>query len=169
MNQYTYIFVRLLKRVLLAAPFVAFGYFELFRVGGGVVQVFGLSLLGFAGLITGAIIVAFPLASLVAECTGNLFWPNRRFDRPPPMYGAPRSRRASGEYEAAKFGFEKMVEEYPQELQAYVEMIEIAIVNLNDAERANRIYQKGMFALKSEEAKGSLAGMYSAIRTRIRQ
>lgn len=133
------------------------------------VQAFGMSLPGFACLIIGAIIVAFPLARLAAESFGGLFWPNRRFDRPQPMYGGPRSLRARGLYDEAMAGFEKMVADYPQEMQAYVEMIEIAIVNLNDGERANRIYQSGMSVLRSEDSKGTLAVMYSAIRSRLRK
>jgi tetratricopeptide (TPR) repeat protein len=168
MSQWGDILAYLLKRALMAAPFFAFGYFVLFSVSGGVVRGFGMSLFGFAGIITGAIIVGFPLARLVAESSGGLFWPNRRFDRPQPMYGAPRSMRARGQYEEAMAGFEEMIEEYPQETQAYVEMIDIAIVDLNDAERANRIYQRGMSTLKDEDSKGALAQMYSAIRSRLR-
>lgn len=87
-------------------------------------------------MIMGSIIIAFPLAELIAEPTGNLFWPSDRFDRPQPAYSIPQSKRARGLYEEAMAGFEKLAEEHPQEVQPYVEMIDIAIVNLHDPLRA---------------------------------
>lgn len=170
-SPYGDIFLGILKRAVLASPFFALGYYILFRAsdsGDGVVGAFDLSLFGFAGIILGAIIVAFPLARLAAEASGNLFWPGKHFDRRQPMYGAPRTKRARGDYEEAMAGFEQIASDYPGELQAYVEMIEIAIVNLKDADRANTIYQRGVAAMKSQESKEKLAGMYSAVRSRLR-
>jgi hypothetical protein len=64
-------------------------------------------------------------------------------------------------------GFEKIAQDFPDEVQPYIEMIDIAIVNLGDAGRANRIFQRGVSALKKDEDKEALASMYSAIRTRL--
>lgn len=84
--------MKLLKRALLAAPCIALGFFFLFRAGGSVLGVVGMALLGYACMLTGAIILAFPLADLLAEPLGKLFYPGQRFDRPQPMYGAIRTR-----------------------------------------------------------------------------
>ncbi len=64
-------------------------------------------------------------------------------------------------------GFEKIAETYPDEVQPYIHMIDIAIVNLKDPDRANAIYRRGISSLRRDEAKGELARMYSAIRTRL--
>lgn len=167
MDQYKDIFINLLKRFLFAMPFFAFGFFVLFRAEGGLFQGFAAGLFGCAALITGAIIIAFPLARLIAEPSGSLFWPGRYFDRPQPMYSIPESKRAKGLYEEAIAGFEKIAEKYPDEIQPYIHMIDIAIVNLRDSERANRIYQRGISTLRRDEDKHVLARMYNAIRTRL--
>lgn len=166
MSDYRYIFISLLKRSIIALPLFAVGMSLLLRAG-DVLNVISSVLFGCAALILGAIIVAFPLARLFAEPSGNLFCPGRRFDRPQPMYGIPQSKKAKGLYEEAIAGFEKIAEEYPEEVQPYVEIIDIAIVKLKEPERANATYQRGMSVLKKDEDKEALARMYSAIRTRL--
>jgi len=71
------------------------------------------------------------------------------------VYGIPRAKRANGLYEEAIADLEKIALEYPEELQPYVEIIDIAIVNLKDPERARQTYQRGLSVLKNEEAKES--------------
>ena len=105
------------------------------------------------------------MAELFAEPTGNLFWPSAQYDRPQPAYSIPQSKRARGLYEETIAGFEKIAEEYPGEIQPYVEMIEIAIVNLHDPERAKAIFHRGIDVLKKDEDRETLARMYGVIRT----
>jgi hypothetical protein len=124
-------------------------------------------LLGMACFLVAAIIIARPIARLIAEPAGNLFYPEDHFDRPQPMYGIPESKRKKGLYEEAMAGFEKIANEFPNEIKPYVEMIDIAIVDLKDAERAHAIYRRGISVLKNAEAKEILARMYNAIRTRL--
>lgn len=122
---------------------------------------------GMACLVGAARIIAPPIARLIAEPSGSLFYPVRRFDRPQPVYSIPQSKRAKGLYEEAILGFEKIAREYPDEVKPYIEMVDIAVVNLRDPERANAIYQRGVSLLKKEEDKEVLARMYGAIRTRL--
>jgi len=159
--------IRLLKRTLLALPCFALGYFLLLRAGGGFLRVFALGLLGCACILIGAIILAFPLACLIAEPLGNLFYPGERFNRPLPMYGIPQAKRAKGLYEEAIAGFEKIAEDYPNEVKPYIEMIDIAIRDLKDARRAGAIYHRGIAALKKEEDRANLTRMYGAIQSRL--
>ncbi len=159
--------IRLFKRALLAAPCFALGYVLLLRADGSFLQVFALGLLGCACILIGAIILAFPLARLVAEPLGSLFYPGERFDRPQPMYSIPQSKRANGLYEEAIAGFEKIAEDYPNEVKPYIEMIDIAIRDLKDARRAGAIYHRGIAALKKEEDRANLTRMYGAIRSRL--
>jgi len=118
-------------------------------------------------MIVGALIVAPPLAELFAEPTGSLFWPSDQYDRPQPQYSIPQSKRARGLYEEAMAGFEKIAAEYPGETQPYVEMIDIAIVNLPDLPRAKAILQRGFSVLKKDEDREALVRMFCAIQTRL--
>lgn len=155
MSEARALLLRLAWRALVAAPF-----FYLCASGRASVlsPVFG---------VVGAIIVALPLARLIAEPAGRLFWPEERFDRPQPMYGIPESLRAKGRYEEALAGFEQIAADYPGEVKPHVAMIDIAIVDLKDADRAQAIFQRGVEGLKKQEDKETLARMYSAIRTRL--
>ena len=73
--------ISLLLRALVAAPFFVAGYI-LYRGGGDSVAEMGRALLGCACVVVGAMIVAFPLARLLAEPAGDFFYPVRRFSRP---------------------------------------------------------------------------------------
>ncbi|MBU0714475.1 MAG: hypothetical protein KJ964_03835 [Verrucomicrobia bacterium] len=160
-DRYGGLFIRLLKRVILAILLFVAGFYLLHQGN------LGLLVIGFAPIILGAVIVAFPLAELFAEPTGNLFWPSEHYDRPQPAYSIPQSKRTRGLYEEAMAGFEKIAEEYPQEVQPYVEMIDIAVVNLHDPQRANAIFHRGVSILKKDEDRETLVRMYRAIQTRL--
>ena len=166
MNNYRDILISLLKRTVPTLIVGGFGWWLLATASGGWAATPRL-LFGMACLVGAAIMIASPMARLVAESSGNLFYPGRRFDRPQPMYSIPEARRASGFYEEAISGFEKLAEAYPDEVKPYIEMIDISILNLKDPERANEIYRRGVALLKKVEDKEALATMYSAIRTRL--
>lgn len=169
MHSYKDILLSLLKRVLIAVPFVALSFFLLSRAGGGgsLLGAYAMGLLGCASMIAVAIVVAFPLARLIAEPSGSLYWPTGRFDRPQPMYGIPQSKRAKGLYEQAMAGYEKIIRDYPGELKPYVEMIDIAVVDLRDPDRATWLLNRGLAVLKKEEDRATLSRIYSAIITRL--
>jgi len=155
MNNYRPIFVSLGWRAIVAAPFFVVG------------MTGALSILSPFCVVAGAIILAPPLARLIAEPTGNLFYPSRHYDGPQPAYSIPQAKRARGQYEQAMAGFEKIAEDHPDEVKPYIEMIDIAIVNLKDPDRANAIYQRGVSLLSKEDDKAVLPRMYGAIRTRL--
>lgn len=119
-------------------------------------------------ILLAAVLVATPIAQLLGGGTGSLFFPNRHFDRPQPMYGIPQARRAEGHYDEAMRELERIGTEYPGEVQAWIDMIDIAVVNLNDAQRAEAIYVQGMNVLKRTEQRESLTTMYHAIRSRLK-
>jgi hypothetical protein len=169
MSNYPEILISLLKRVAVAGSILAIGLIILARAqaSGSPIQGMGMGLFGCACIIFGATIIAFPLARLVAEPAGNLFYPGKRSSRKQPMYGIPESKRAKGQYEEAISGFEQIAQEYPEETKPYIEMIDIAIRHLNDPERANAIYRHGIAGLKRDKDRENLAIMYSAIRTRL--
>jgi len=159
--------MKIWKRLLIAALLIGPGYCIARTASGGALQALALLLFGFAAMIVGAVILAFPLARLVAESSGSLFFPSKRLNRAWPMYSIPESKRTQGLYEESITGFERIAEDYADELKPYLEMIDILIRNLKDAARAEVIYQHGMSLLKSEKDKAVLAGMYTAIRSRL--
>lgn len=168
MSNHQELLARLGRRALLAAPCFGAGFLLLARADDNVAKGLAFGLLGCAGLLLGAILLAPPLARLFAESTGGLFYPDQSFDRPQPMYSIPQARRVQGQYEEALAGFEQIAQEHPDRVEPYVAMIEIAIVNLHDGGRAEAFYQRGLAALQREEDKESLARVYRANRTRLK-
>jgi hypothetical protein len=156
-------------RAVLGLPLTIGGivmFFVADAVGNAAMKL-GLALVAYGMTMMGAVVLARPLARLIAEPFGAIYWPGKRFTRPQPIYGIPESQRAKGLYEEAMAGFERIAEDYPSEVRPYVEMMDMCIVNLKDPRRANAVYQRGVARLEKDEDKEALARMYSAIRTRL--
>ena len=124
-------------------------------------------LMGMACLVGAAGIIALPFARLIAGPAAHFLFPGMRFSRPQPMYSVPKSMRARGMYEDAMMALGEIAQEYPGEPQTYMEMIDIAIVELGDAERAAAIYEQGMSTVKKEQDREVLTGKYHALQTRL--
>jgi outer membrane protein assembly factor BamD (BamD/ComL family) len=74
----------------------------------------------------------------MAEPTGSLFFP-RRATEPQPGYSRAVAQRKRGQFNQAIAEYESIATQFPTEVRAFVAMIEIAIVDLHDAERARQI------------------------------
>jgi tetratricopeptide (TPR) repeat protein len=165
-NNYRELLGAFLKRLVPAMVLGGFGWWLLATADGGWAA-FPRLLFGMASMVAFAILLASPIAGLFAEPSGSIFYPGRRLSRPLPMYSIPESKRARGDYEEAMTGFEAIAADYPDELKPYIAMIEIAIENLKDADRANAIFQRGIELLKDADDKDTLARMYRATRSRL--
>lgn len=166
MTDYRGILGSLIIRLIPAGILVGLGWHLTVSVGTLFVGPLQL-LLGMFCFLLAAILVARPIARLVAEPAGNLFYPGDCYDRRQPMYGIPESKRKKGLFEEAMADLEKIANEFPRELKPYIDMMDIAIVDLKDPDRANAIYQRGIAALRKIEDKETLARMYQGIRSRL--
>ena len=166
MSEYRQVLSTLAKRALFAVPVGGFGWYLLASAEGGWSALPQL-IFGMAFMLTGAIIIAPACARLAAEPAGSLFYPGRGFDRPQPAYGIPESQRKKGRFEDAFAGFERIAEEYPQEVNAYIAMIDIAIVDLRRPELARSVFDRAHVTLHVEEDRTALVRMYTAISSRL--
>ena len=155
MKEYKPILGSLLLRLLLAAPFFALGLTGTADIASPFV------------LLIGALIIAGPLTRLIAEPVGSLFYPNAHYDRPQPVYSIPLARKQEGRYAEALDGFLQIALAWPEQTQAWIEMLDIAITKLNDGARAEQIFQQGLAALRDEAERQCLTKMYTAIRSRL--
>ena len=124
-------------------------------------------ILGLIVAVAGVIITSMNITSVISEPCGSLYTVGQRSNTPAPMYSIPEGKRMSGHYEDAILGYEKIADAYPNQLKAYVGMIETSIVYLSDIERAEEFFQKGVAALAKTEDQEALARMFSAIKTRM--
>lgn len=157
---------QLLKRLTIAAPFFTLGVILVAHYGR--TNVLGV-LLGLPFLTIGVAVVIVALAGILAEPVGGLvFFQGRHRDKPEPVYSMAEAQRKAGRYREALKVYEQMTWEFPGEVKPYVEMIDIAVVNLKDGPLAEGILQKGMAAFeKREEARQTLKIRYGEIRSRL--
>ena len=113
-----------------------------------------------------AIFLAGPMAAFLAQPFGNLFFPADEYDRPQPLYSLAEAQARRSEFETAMTTYEGIAESFPGEIQPWLGMIEIAVQSLNDMDRAQRIFERGVAALPTPEAKETLAVMFRGIRSR---
>ena len=120
--------------------------------------VFGpLFLLSIPFLIAGvAILMAKPFADLFGVGAGSLFYPNSHYDRPQPIYGIPTARRKEGHFEEALLGFHQITAEHPQEVPAWIQLVDIAANDLNDLPRAKAYFHSGLNHLNAEADRNRL-------------
>ena len=141
-------------RLLFALPLFGLGYYLL--CGG-----LGAAFYGAALIIVGACIAAFPLAELFGRPLMSLFWPTAS-GPVKPNYSIPEAHVKQGRYDLAMAEYAAIARQYPDEVPAYIGMIEVAFRDLHDPGRAATIYQQGMDNLQNRESKAALRKMYEA-------
>jgi tetratricopeptide (TPR) repeat protein len=167
MSNFSFIRRPLLISLACAAPFFAGGWLIVTRASGGW-EAAGPALLGMGLFIIGAIIVAPSIAAWIAEPAGSLYMPSGHFDHPAPMYGIADALRAKGDHEGAMAYLEQITRDYPQELDAYVKMIDIAVLDLHSLPRAEAVYHRATHALGNDGDKAALTVMYQALTSRYK-
>ena len=166
MNNYREIYVSLLRRLLPTLALGAFGWYLVTSAGGGWAATTKL-LVGMVCLVTAGGIIAVPIARLLAEPWGNLYLPGSTFDRPQIVYGIGQAKRKKGLHQEAFDYFAGVASEFPTELKPYVEMMDIAIVDLKDKALADEVYNQGLSSLTTEEDRDGLTAMHKAILSRL--
>lgn len=114
--------------------------------------------------VLSAIIIAPTIAQSFTEWLYDRFSYSEKFDRPPPMYSIPQGLRKQHRFEDAMQAYEKIAEEYPDELKPHLEMIDIALSDLKDQAMAEAIYQQGALLFKEEKDRKKLARYLTGLR-----
>ena len=165
MSEYHSIAKQIGWRFLIALPFFAVGASGMLVGRSAEANPFGAGLvaglMSTASILIGAVVMARPVARLFAEPWGSIFFPGQQFDKPQPIYGIPEARRKEGRYEEAIAGFERIADDDPQQLRAYVSMIDVAIVELKDVPRAEAMLSRGLAALTQREDREQLIASFT--------
>jgi len=159
--------LREVLRYLAAVALSLGGAAALANATDGYIRALGFGLLGIALFLVAGILVAFPIAAMFANPWGGMFYPEDRLKRAPPLYSLAETKVRKMQYEDAMALYEQIAEDYPEEVKPYVDMIDIAIVHLKDAKRAEQIYCRGIDRLHNRDDQDVLARMYRGIRSRI--
>lgn len=154
----------LVRHLLAATPFLAMTW-HLFARTAGDPDGGDQRMLRLGCAVAAAIIVARPIAALVAEPTGSLFFPRARA-RPEPGYSLADTQRKREHFERAMAEYEHIVAAFPGELRAHIAMIEIALVNLRDADRARTCVTRSLAVVPDEPMRMELLRVYRALSSR---
>jgi len=120
---------------------------------------------GLALIVTGAILIADPIAHAVSAPLDHFFYPNRELEKPLPPYASAEAKVKKGEYEEAMVAYQRIAAEYPEEIEPFIAMMHIAVFNLHDPARAAQAYEEGVRTLKAEEHRLALTRVYEAFRS----
>lgn len=110
-----------------------------------------------------ALIGVIQIAPFIAEWFGNMaggILYRRQEGKPQPIYGIPERLAGLGRFEEAEQEYEKIMEEFPDEVKPHTALIEIALKRLRNVEAAEALYQRGMQTLKSEKRRAELTVAY---------
>ncbi len=155
-----------IKYVVGLALFIA-GTVQLFKAHAGA-DPFGI-LFGAGLLIVASGFLAPLIAAVIAKPAGRLFYPGEKLERPPSAYSIPRSRRAFGKNEEGIQELQAIAKEYPDAVEAWSEMLDVAVVDLMDGDRASVILHQGMATLPSPEAREELGRTFKAMMIRLKE
>ena len=127
----------------------------------------GYLVVGVAFFLLTSIIAAFPLSRAFSMPFGSLFFPEARFDRPQPPYSRAEAALKRGDPQGAIALYRELAETYPEEVQPYIGMMNIAAHDLGDRELTKKFYRMGMRLLEDMESQKVLNKMYRANMSRL--
>lgn len=118
-------------------------------------------------MAVGVILISPEILSFLSDSAGSLLWPRTEVT-PTPNYDIPEALVAQGKYKEAEAECERIMAEFPDEVKPHVDMLNVAVVWVNDAEMAARIYDRGMKKLRRVADREVLTRMYKGIKSRLK-
>jgi len=106
---------------------------------------------GYAALITGAILLAKPIAGLIGDLISNIIMPGERHTRPQPMYSIPEGRMAARDYAGALESYAALAAEHPREIVPHLRMMEIWLGVYRDPAAAQTIRDNALLSIKGKK------------------
>lgn len=117
-------------------------------------------------LVLAAVVVAPSIARALVDKVVDFFMFSEKFDRPQPMCGRAKALHKSRQYDEAMKAYQDIAENYPDELKPHLEMIDIALRDLNDQQLAESIYQESLLMFEGAEDRERLARWRSGLSLR---
>lgn len=116
-------------------------------------------------VVVGCVTVAPDVAALMVRLLEGIFYEHRP-PRSRPIYSIPESLVMKGKLAEAEAEYEKIIEAFPDEVKPHTDMISLAVLQLDDAELAAKLYERGLATLPSRKAREELARLYPLILSR---
>jgi hypothetical protein len=158
---------RLGVRFLLAVPFfgVAFVLMAAAMTAGDRLAVYTTFCFGAFFLVIGASFIAPVVAGEFGiRLSMSLLLPERELT-PAPRYSIAESLVKKGRYEDAVAAYDAISAEFPQVVKPYADKIDVVLLRLGDALRAEHAFRDAMATLESPEDRDELRNWYRALQS----
>lgn len=119
-------------------------------------------LLAFAGLL-----IAPELLTFFHKLVTGIMFPTTASVRTP-NYGIPESLVARGHYADAEKEYEAIMDEFPDAVKPHADLIEVATARLNNAELAEKLYQRGLQRLRRQPDREHLTKLYEGLKSYLK-
>lgn len=110
-----------------------------------------LLLAGILLLIGMAAAVGRIIIELFSAGAGTLLVSGKRKREPPPVYSVPRAKRLQGDFDGALHLYREITRSHPQEIRAWLAMLEIVLEDLRDGRQAEALLEEGLSVLEGEK------------------
>jgi len=159
----------LFKRILPGVLCLGGGFagLTLAEHGQGQMGVFGRVLICVPFLILGAIFLAKPIAHLVAVPFVGMLFPDDHSYLPPPIYRLPEMYVNQGRLLDAVEEYRKIIHNHPRETRAYLALLEVYFLHMNNLPEAEKTYRAGLRRLRNPEDRMKLTETYQALQAGI--
>ena len=110
-----------------------------------------------------AILISIPMRDLFSHLFPNVFFAYRWRDRPKPTFSIVRGLKKEHRYTDALAELHRMAEEESQEVDIWLEMLEIALIDLRDTILGEKIFREGISILETQSSRDMIQRFYSNI------
>jgi len=154
--------------VLVVTILAMIGWFAFIGTANLAISSLGGMLWGIAVWVGISCLIGYFASPRLAEIVCSFFGATAKYSKPQPVYGIPEARRKEGRSRDAYDGFRAIATEHPQEVKAYIAMIDVAIIDMKDPTLAREALDSGLAALRDPKDHHALQTMYDAILTRLK-
>ncbi|HPQ38775.1 MAG TPA: hypothetical protein PLV45_00250 [bacterium] len=110
-----------------------------------------------------AILITIPLVELITHFFPDIFGSNQWRSKPKPTFSIARGLKKQEKYIDALAELERMAREDPQEVDIWLEMLEIALMDLKDRNIADPLYRDALSVLESQQSRNAVTTFYENI------
>ncbi len=107
--------------------------------------------------------IAMPLTEIFSHFCPNLFYPARWRKHPKPTLSIARSLKKAEKYDQALNELRRLTQTDSQEVDIWLEMIEIAMIDMKDKNLGEQVFREAYSILEKEDKRSVVKRFYSNI------
>lgn len=114
-------------------------------------------------IVPAAILLTIPLLEVIEHLAPGIYGSNQWRSRPKPTFSIARGLKKQEKFGEALEVLERLAREEPQETDIWLEMLEIALMDIKDRDIAESIYRDALSVLENQDSRTLIARFYTNI------